>query len=122
MKTMLISVTVGTCLAMFAAGQEQRVDRRAAVPYGNSHEREGFGLNRQSLLAYVITGGRQFGAVDLKSGKFLPIGPGTPPDVGGGLVHGRGTSLLTLAFSGNLDAIDPRTGMTRVVGATGLGD
>src|SRR6266478_820310 len=74
------------------------------------------------LLVYVLTGGLQFGAVDLRSGRFLPIGPGLPPDVGTGLVPGRGTSLLTLAFTVNLDAINPATGVTSVVGATGLHD
>jgi len=74
------------------------------------------------LLVYVITGGLQFGAVDLRSGAFILIGPGLPPDVGAGLVPGRGRSLLTLSFSGNLDAIDPATGRTARVGATGLGD
>ena len=70
----------------------------------------------------MITGGLQFGIVNLGSGAFLPVGPGIPPDVGAGLVTGPGRSLLTLAFSGNLDAIDPLTGKTVVVGATGLGD
>jgi hypothetical protein len=37
-------------------------------------------------------------------------------------VRSLGTSLLTLAFSGNLDAIDRFTGRTSVVGATGLRD
>ena len=77
----------------------------------------------RNFLVYVIAGFTfQFGALDLSSGKFLPIGPGVPPDVGGGLVQGLGTSLLTLAFSGNLAAIDPFTGRTSVVGATGLRD
>ena len=77
----------------------------------------------RSLLVYVIAGVTfQFGALDLSSGKFFAIGPGLPPDVGAGLVQGLGTSLLTLAFSGNLDAIDPFTGRTAVVGATGLRD
>jgi hypothetical protein len=76
-----------------------------------------------SRLVYVIAGvAFQFGALDLSDGKFLPIGPGLPSDVGVGLVQGLGTSLLTLAFSGNLDAIDPFTGRTSVVGATGLRD
>jgi hypothetical protein len=51
----------------------------------------------------------------------MPIGEHTPPDVGGGLVQGR-SSLLTLAFSGNLDAIDPLNGKTSFVGPTGLHD
>jgi hypothetical protein len=77
----------------------------------------------RNLLVYVIAGFTfQFGSLDLSSGEFLPIGPGVPPDVGGGLVQGLGTSLLTLTFSGNLDAIDPLTGRTSVIGATGLRD
>src|SRR5262245_53171312 len=47
-------------------------------------------------LAYVIAGiTLQFGALDLSSGTFFPIGSGLPPDVGAGLVRGVGTSLLT---------------------------
>ena len=75
-----------------------------------------------SRLVYVITGSSQFGAVDLHSGTFLPIGAALPPEVGGGLVQGPGKALLTLGFSGNLVAIDPVTGVTSVVGRTGLGD
>ncbi len=73
-------------------------------------------------LVYVITVGFQFGAVDLRRGNFLPIGPALPGDVGTGLTPGRGTSLVSLGFSGNLWAIDPFTGVTSIVGATGLGD
>src|SRR5689334_12157606 len=75
-----------------------------------------------SLLVYVITGNSQFGAVDLHSGKFLPIGPALPTEVGGGLAQGPGKALLTLGFSGNLIGIDPVTGSSSVVGRTGLGD
>jgi hypothetical protein len=77
---------------------------------------------RPCLPVYVITFGFQFAAVDLRSGKFQPIGPALPGDVGTGLAPGRGTSLVSLGFSGNLWAIDPFTGVTSIVGATGLGD
>ena len=78
------------------------------------------GRNR---LVYVIAGRTlQFGALDLSNGMFLPIGHGLPPDAGGGLVQGLGTSLLTLTFRGYLDAIDPFTGSWSEVGKTGLGD
>jgi hypothetical protein len=73
-------------------------------------------------MVYAINIAFEFGAVDLRSGAFLPIGPGLPPDVGDGLVQGPGTSLLSLGFDGNLVSIDPRTGQTSVVGPTGLGD
>jgi outer membrane protein assembly factor BamB len=110
MKTILTSIATGSLLAMLAVAQPPH----SAVDIPTSPGR--------SLLVYVITGGLQFGAVDLHSGTFLPIGPALPPDVGGGLVQGPDKSLLTLAFSGNLVAIDPVTGKTSTVGGTGLGD
>ena len=82
-------------------------------------------FSERNLLVYVLTVGfptAQFGVVDLGSGAFLPIGSGLPPDVGVGLVRGRGTSLLTLTFTGNLAAIDPVTGSSTVIGRTGLRD
>ncbi len=71
-------------------------------------------------MVYVVNLGQQFGTVNLASGTFSPIGPGTPEGEAG-LAVGPAGSLLTLTFSGNLDAIDPATGLTTVVGATGLG-
>ncbi len=62
----------------------------------------------------------QFGTVDLENGAFHQIGPGLP--VGGdGLAPGPNGSLLTLTFSGDLNSINPATGLTTVIGATGLG-
>lgn len=72
-------------------------------------------------LAYVITGAQQFGTIDLSTGKFTQIGPNTPEGEGG-LVQGPNGSLLTLTFAGNLDAINPTTGVTTLIGATGLAD
>lgn len=74
------------------------------------------------LLVYVITVGFEFGAIDLGSGAFLPIGSGLPGNVGDGLIPGPRTSLLSLGFDGSLVAIDPATGKTSIVGPTGLGD
>src|ERR1017187_7603185 len=71
-------------------------------------------------LAYVVNG-FQFGTVDLVTGAFQQIGP-DPPEGVGGLVPGLNGSLLTLAFSGNLDSINPATGVTSVIGSTGLAD
>jgi hypothetical protein len=76
-----------------------------------------------NLMVYVVTNGVQFGAEDLRSGAFVPIGLGLPPeDAGVGLVPGHGTSLLTLAFTGDLIGVDPVTGAASLVGKTGLGD
>jgi hypothetical protein len=120
MKTIYISITVATLLATMAGAQSQQLTRGnrynsdtqpADVPISPGH----------SLLVYVITTGSRFGAVDLGSGVFMPMGQHTPPDVGQGLVQGP-ISLLTLAFSGNLDAIDSTTGKTSFVGFTGLSD
>src|SRR6266852_2380095 len=151
MKTILISIATGSLLAMLAVAQPPHsvVDRarvfgqaeiqpasskadptataplygRRGIPYSVAPRAGDIPASPgRSLLVYVITGGLQFGIVDLGSGAFQPIGPRTPPDVGTGLVPGPRTSLLTLAFSGDLDAIDPVTGITSVVGATGLSD
>jgi hypothetical protein len=70
---------------------------------------------------YVVNIMQQFGTVDLTSGAFTPIGPGTPEGEDG-LVPGPNGSLLTLTYSGNLDSINPATGLTTVIGATGLGN
>jgi hypothetical protein len=71
-------------------------------------------------MVYVVNG-QQFGTVDLGTGAFSQIGPATPEAVGG-LVAGPNGSLLTLAFSGNLDSINPGTGVTSIIGPTGLAD
>lgn len=70
---------------------------------------------------YVITGAQQFGIVDLETGAFQAIGPGTP-EVDADLVHGPNGTLYSLGtFTGSLVSIDPETGATRVIGPTGLG-
>jgi hypothetical protein len=72
------------------------------------------------VLAYVVNG-EQFGSVDLATGAFNPIGAGTPQGAAG-LVPGQNGFLLTLTFSGDLDSIDPGTGIVSRIGATGLAD
>src|ERR1700733_10465631 len=72
-------------------------------------------------IVYVVTGNQQFGTVNLATGAFTQIGPNTPEGEDG-LVPGPNGSLLTLTFSGNLDSINPATGLTSVIGATGLAD
>jgi hypothetical protein len=72
------------------------------------------------ILVYVVNG-QQFGTVDLGTGAFNPIGPGTPQGADG-LVPGPNGSLFTLTFSGDLDSINPATGVLSRIGATGLAD
>jgi PEP-CTERM motif len=74
-----------------------------------------------SPLVYVVNGSQQFGTVDLTTGAFHQIGP-LGPDGQSGLAQRPNGSFLTLAFSGNLDSIDSATGITSVIGPTGLGD
>jgi hypothetical protein len=76
-------------------------------------------------LLYVVngppSGSAQFGTIDLGTGAFNQIGP-SAPEGSQGLVQGPNGSLLTLDFSGNLDSINPVTGVTSLVGPTGLAD
>ena len=106
MKRIVISMAAGSLLAAVAWAQP--------------------GSNR-NLLVYTLTnnpstGAAGFGAANLATGAFVPIGPGLPGDLGHALVPAPGPSLLSLAFSGRLYAINPHTGVASVVGLTGLGD
>lgn len=69
---------------------------------------------------YVVTLDQQFGSVNLETGSFHAIGNGTP-DGQANLVWGPGQVLYSLSVTGNLVAIDPKTGDSKVIGATGLG-
>ena len=79
------------------------------------------GLASASPIVYVFNGSNQFGKIDVATGAFIQIGP-IAPDGTEGLAPGPNGSLLTLAFSGNLDSINPGTGVLTVIGATGLDD
>ncbi|MDQ2844461.1 MAG: hypothetical protein M3Y72_26130 [Acidobacteriota bacterium] len=70
-------------------------------------------------VVYVVNTSQQFGTINLDTGAFAQIGPNTPEGEQG-LVPGPNGSLLTLTYSGNLDAINPATGATIVIGPTGL--
>lgn len=96
--------------------------RPAAQRIGNSK-------SAPNLMMYVLTndpvsGAPSFGVADPATGGFAPIGVASalPPDLGHGLLPATGTSFLSLGLSGNLYAIEPRTGKASLVGATGLGD
>lgn len=74
-----------------------------------------------SSLVYILDEAQQFGTVDISTGAFTAIGPGIPIGTFG-LAPTPNGSLLTLGFDGTLDRINPITGATTLVGATGLGD
>jgi hypothetical protein len=71
-------------------------------------------------IVYVLTGSLQFGQMDLATGNFSPTGP--IPGTIQYLVPGPNGSLLTMSFNGDLLSIDPATGATSIVGATGFTD
>jgi len=106
----------GSLLAAFAAAQPARLRSRHDGPGPN-----------QNPLVYAltndpVTGAAGFMAVHLGSGAYVEIGSTLPSDLGHALAPAQGGSLLSMAYSGNLYSIDPRTGVASVVGATGLGD
>ena len=77
-------------------------------------------------FVYVVSvtpNGPQFGAVDLVTGRFVPIGKPAPAELSN-LVWWNG-SLLSLAasdpYAGDLVRIDPLNGRITVIGSTGLG-
>lgn len=116
MKQIVISIAAGCLLTAFTLAQPQR------PRYGDDSP----ATNRNPLV-YVLTnnpetGAAGFGAVHLGSGAFVQIGSTLPSDLGHALAPTGGGSLLSMAFSGKLYSIDPRTGAATVVGATGLGD
>jgi hypothetical protein len=78
----------------------------------------GLGTSAASEV-YVVTSNQQFGTADLTTGAFQQIGPETS-ELQYGLVSGPGGSLLSLTFSGALESINPTTGLTTPIGATGM--
>jgi hypothetical protein len=130
MKSIVSSLTVSVAALTLAAASLCITGRLDAAGDGKSAFSQAV-INRAhdrhapaepGLLTYVFSLNQQFGAVDLRSGEFLPIGPALPPDVGGGIVPGPGGLLLTLSFSGNLVSLNRATGATSVIGRTGLVD
>jgi outer membrane protein assembly factor BamB len=120
LKSILTSIAAASLVATMAVAQPYHgrgLQFKPEAPASNAPASRG-----NQLLVYVITVGLEFGAIDLRSGAFLPIGPGLPANVGDGLIPGPRRSLLSLGFDGSLVAIDPATGKTSVVGPTGLGD
>ena len=73
-----------------------------------------------SPVAYV-TNGLQFGAIDASTGAFQQIGPDYP-EGSEGLAAGPNGRFFAVGYSGNLYSIDPATGMTTLVGPTGMDD
>jgi hypothetical protein len=73
-----------------------------------------------ALGASLETGNNQLGTIDITTGAFGPIGS----EIGGsmGLSCSPTGPLVTLAFDGNLNMINPATGVSTIIGPTGLGD
>jgi hypothetical protein len=69
----------------------------------------------------LATNDQQFGSVDLATGAFQQIRSGAGQEYRG-LVSASNGSLLTLGFDGNLTSINPATGLSTVIGPTGLSD
>jgi hypothetical protein len=132
MKQIVTSMAAGTLLAALALAQPARPGYGMAgpgrtVPNSVRLTDDDVPASDRNPLVYVLTNNPQtgaagFGAVHLGSGAFVQIGSTLPSDLGHALAPTRGGSLLSMAYSGRLYSIDPRTGVASVVGATGLGD
>ena len=122
MRRIFSSVLAGSLLATLAVAQSAR----SLVIEKNAQQAAGHHTSEKCHLSvYVITVGSQFGTVDLPTGEFVPIpvSPGLADlGIGDGLVLGPDRSLSSLAFSGELDRIDPLTGEVSQIGSTGLAD
>lgn len=80
-------------------------------------------LNADPVIYVVsagLTGNGQFGAVDLATGSYQQIGP-VEPDGYFGMAAGPNGSLLAGTYAGNVDSINPATGVPTQIGPTGLG-
>lgn len=77
-----------------------------------------------SPLLYVVSGpaggAAVFGTLDPSMGAFNQTGPNLAGS--SGLVQGTSGSLLTLTFNGDLTSIDPKSGISTLIGPTGLID
>jgi hypothetical protein len=61
----------------------------------------------------------QLGTLNLSTGAYQQIGPNFP-DASEGLGYAANGALLTMGFSGNLNAINPATGVMTTIGPSGL--
>jgi len=85
-----------------------------------------FSVQLRAASVYVnsldLAGNDQhFGTVDLGTGAFHQISS-SPGEEYRGLVPASSRSLLTLGFDGDLTSISPATGLSTVIGPTGLSD
>jgi hypothetical protein len=78
-------------------------------------------LSVSASSVYVVTAAQQFGVVNLATGAFSQIGSNTP-EPSANLVAGPNGTFYSLAIeSGSLQTINPATGVTKIIGPTGLG-
>jgi len=132
MTQIVISLAAGSMLAALAVAQPMgpgygMTGPGGTVRYSAAQSHDDNAESNRNPLVYVLTNNPQtgaagFGAIHLGSGAFVQIGGTLPGDLGHALAPTQRGSLLSMAFSGKLYSIDPRTGAASVVGATGLSD
>ncbi len=105
----------------FPRGRANRVRAAVALAGGVLGAFVASATNAAAQSAYIVDAAQRFGTMDLATGRFSAIGPGLPQGTTG-LITGPHGSLLSLTFSGDLIAIDPSTGLTRLIGPTGFTD
>lgn len=73
-------------------------------------------------IVYVINGSQQLGTIDLTTGTFQSIGPGPNQNALGyfGLAAGPNGTLETFLYNGDVDSINPATGIATDIGSSGL--
>jgi hypothetical protein len=72
------------------------------------------------VVSAGLTGNGQVGTVNLQTGAYQQIGP-TEPDGYFGLATGPNGTLVAGTYAGNVDSINPSTGVPIRIGPTGLG-
>ena len=80
-------------------------------------------LNADPVIYVVsadITGNGKVGTINLTTGSYQQVGP-IEPDGYFGLASGPDGSLVAGTYAGNLDSINPVSGVPTLIGPTGLG-
>jgi PEP-CTERM motif len=74
-------------------------------------------------IVYITSGAQTFGSIDVTTGVFQLLGQGPNASLGYfGLAAGPNGSLYTFLYNGDVDSINPATGVAADIGPSGLGD